>query len=114
MTVHSKGLFHSRLASLLNLSRLLPKDVLDRVLSADAPLNSIEGFVRQIVWREYVHHVHVITNGFQDIEVNKTLNTRNDAGWWESDHNGSYRRSSPNHLNQDRSLPMAYWGSSPA
>jgi deoxyribodipyrimidine photolyase-related protein len=110
MTVHSKGLFHSRLASLLNLSRLLPRDVLDRVLSADAPLNSIEGFVRQIVWREYVHHVHVITNGFQDIEVNKTLNTRNDAGWWESDHNGNYRRSSPNHLNQDRSLPMAYWG----
>ena len=89
MTTYSRGLFHSRLASILNLSRLLPKDVVDRVLSTDAPLNSVEGFIRQIVWREYVHHVHVVTDGFQNLEVNRTPNIENDAGWWKSKRNGA-------------------------
>ena len=63
-------------------------DVVDRVLSTDAPLNSVEGFIRQIVWREYVHHIHEVTDGFQNLEVNRTLNTENDAGWWKSERNG--------------------------
>ena len=80
MTTYSRGLFHSRLASILNLSRLLPKDVVDRVLSTDAPLNSVEGFIRQIVWREYVHHVHVVTDGFQNLEVRGPPTSRTTLG----------------------------------
>ena len=110
MTTYSRGLFHSRLASILNLSRLLPKDVVDRVLSTDAPLNSVEGFIRQIVWREYVHHVHVVTDGFQNLEVNRTPNIENDAGWWKSKRNGAQPNQNPNHLSQNRKLPVAYWG----
>ena len=110
MTTQSRGLFHSRLASVLNLSRLLPMDVVDRVLSTDAPINSVEGFIRQIVWREYVHHIHVVTDGFQNLEVNRTLNTENDAGWWKSERKGVDPKHNPNHLSQNRKLPVAYWG----
>ena len=84
-------------------------DVVDRVLPR-TPLNSVEGFIRQIVWREYVHHIHVVTDGFQNLEVNRTLNTENDAGWWKSERNGVDPKHNPNHLSQNRKLPVAYWG----
>ncbi|MEZ5372905.1 MAG: cryptochrome/photolyase family protein [Microthrixaceae bacterium] len=50
---------HSALASSMNLGLLHPTEVVDAVLSAHhagaAPLNSVEGFVRQVIgWREYV------------------------------------------------------------
>ena len=107
MTTQSRGLFHSRLYSVLNLSRLLPMDVVDREYSTDAPINSVEGFIRQIVWREYVHHIHVVTDGFQNLEVNRTLNTENDA---KSERKGVDPKHNPNHLSQNRKLPVAYWG----
>ncbi len=50
-------LFHSHLSGLLNLHLLDPREVIERVLDnpSDAPLNSIEGFVRQVIgWREFV------------------------------------------------------------
>ena len=46
-------LFHSVLSPLINLGLLTTTDVLDRVLEAyekdQAPLNSVEGFIRQIL-----------------------------------------------------------------
>lgn len=56
-------LYHSRLSAALNLKLLNPREVLDAAIAAyergDAPLNSTEGFVRQILgWREYVHHLY--------------------------------------------------------
>ncbi|MBV8854998.1 MAG: cryptochrome/photolyase family protein [Sinobacteraceae bacterium] len=54
-------LFHSQLSGALNLHLLSPREVLEAVLAnpAGAPLNSIEGFVRQILgWREYVHGIY--------------------------------------------------------
>jgi deoxyribodipyrimidine photolyase-related protein len=56
-------LHHSRLAPALNLKLLDPREVLDAVAAAYAaghvPLNSAEGFVRQVLgWREYVRHVY--------------------------------------------------------
>jgi deoxyribodipyrimidine photolyase-related protein len=50
-------LYHSLLSGPLNLHRLEPREIIDLVLDsgASAPLNSIEGFVRQIIgWREFV------------------------------------------------------------
>ena len=64
MSSKSRGLFHSRLATLLNLGRLMPQTVLKRALATEAPINSTEGFVRQLIWREYVH-IHEITDGFR-------------------------------------------------
>lgn len=67
-SVRSSGLFHTRLAPLLNLHRLLPKTVLDGVLALDLPLASKEGFVRQLLgWREFVRHVHEATDGLRSL-----------------------------------------------
>ena len=56
-------LYHSRLSAALNLKLLDPRDVVDEAIiayrSGKAPLNSVEGFVRQILgWREYVRGVY--------------------------------------------------------
>jgi (6-4)DNA photolyase len=53
-------LFHSRLSGLLNLHLLSPREVVDAALKQHGvPLNSLEGFVRQIIgWREFVHGVY--------------------------------------------------------
>jgi len=67
LSTRSWGLFHTRIAPLLNLHRLLPRTVVDDVLAMELPLNSREGFVRQVLgWREFVHHVHEATDGFRD------------------------------------------------
>ena len=56
-------LFHSRLSAALNLHLLSPMACIDAAVAAweagDAPLNSVEGFVRQILgWREFVRGVY--------------------------------------------------------
>ncbi|MEO7027190.1 MAG: cryptochrome/photolyase family protein [Caulobacteraceae bacterium] len=54
-------LFHSHLSGLLNLHLLDPREVVEAVVAnpADAPLNSVEGFVRQVIgWREFVRGVY--------------------------------------------------------
>lgn len=58
-------LAHSRLASSLNLKLLNPKEVIAAAIEAydtgHAPLNSVEGFVRQILgWREYMRGVYFL------------------------------------------------------
>ncbi len=52
-------LFHSVLSLYLNNGLLLPQEVCDAVIAGyeagKAPLNSVEGFIRQIIgWREYI------------------------------------------------------------
>jgi deoxyribodipyrimidine photolyase-related protein len=59
MTTHSWHLAHSALSPYLNIGLLLPGEVCDRVeeayRSGGIPLNSAEGFIRQVIgWREYV------------------------------------------------------------
>ncbi len=56
-------LYHSLLAPALNLGLLSPREVCRRAEAAwrsgSAPLNAVEGFIRQIVgWREYVRGVY--------------------------------------------------------
>lgn len=56
-------LHHSILSPLLNVGLLLPIDVLDQALdyakSNDIPINSTEGFVRQIIgWREFIRGMY--------------------------------------------------------
>jgi deoxyribodipyrimidine photolyase-related protein len=59
MTSQSWSLAHSVLSPYLNLGLLMPDEVCDRVevayRSGDVPINSAEGFIRQVIgWREYV------------------------------------------------------------
>lgn len=58
-------LYHSLLSPAINLGLLHPREVCEQALeyAADAlndvPLQSIEGFIRQILgWREFIHHVY--------------------------------------------------------
>lgn len=56
-------LFHSRLAAALNIGLLSPREVCEAAereyLEGRAPLNSAEGFIRQILgWREYVRGLY--------------------------------------------------------
>ena len=61
MTTRSATVYHSLLSPVLNLGLLTPAEVLDKVLAcADhLPLQSIEGFVRQVIgWREFVRGIY--------------------------------------------------------
>jgi len=86
MSAQSTGLFHTRVSPLVNLHRLLPARVVADVAAAKhLPLASREGFVRQVLgWREFMHHVHVVTDGFRSMPLS------------------ALGASSP--------LPPAYWG----
>jgi deoxyribodipyrimidine photolyase-related protein len=115
----SRGLFHTRLAPLVNLCRVLPRDLLDDALQADIPLNSKEGFVRQVLgWREFVRHVHEATDGFRELpgETVPIRGVPGDAGW-AARHGGSAKApagpdggAAPSALGAHRPLPGAFWG----
>jgi len=54
-------LFHSHCSFLLNCGLLTPRFVIDEVLKEinNIPINSIEGFIRQLLgWREYMRFIH--------------------------------------------------------
>ncbi|MEM1207824.1 MAG: cryptochrome/photolyase family protein [Planctomycetota bacterium] len=56
-------LYHSRLSQALNMHLLNPRECVEKAIAAyeagDAPLNSVEGFVRQLIgWREFVRGVY--------------------------------------------------------
>ena len=93
MSTQSKGLFHTRVAPLLNLHRLLPARVVADVAQSDAPLSSREGFVRQVLgWREFVRHVHRHTDGMRSVDGTPLTDP----------------------LSRDRALPAAFWQSAPS
>ncbi len=63
MAVGQPFLFHARLSAVLNLHLLDPREAIDGAVAAfeegRAPLNSVEGFVRQILgWREFIRGVY--------------------------------------------------------
>jgi deoxyribodipyrimidine photolyase-related protein len=59
MWTEQPWLYHSHISPLLNLKLLRPVEVYEAALESDAPLNSVEGFVRQIIgWREFIRGVY--------------------------------------------------------
>ena len=107
MSSKNRGLFHTRMAPLLNLHRVLPQEAAALALTSEAALNNTEGFLRQLIWREYVHHVHEVTDGFRTLDVNRST-SRRDANWFETAPIDPELH--PNHLQQNYPLPQAYWG----
>lgn len=80
-------LYHSLLSAPLNLKLLDPRECIRKALAAyesgRAPLNSVEGFIRQIIgWREFIHGIY----------------------WHEGKDYGCR-----NFLNQHGALPGFYW-----
>lgn len=56
-------LYHSRISAALNLKLLNPREIIQKAEDAyhegSAPLNSVEGFIRQIIgWREFVRGIY--------------------------------------------------------
>ncbi len=59
MVAKEKYLYHSVLTPMLNIGLLLPQEIIDAALEKasekEIPINSLEGFIRQIVgWREFI------------------------------------------------------------
>lgn len=80
-------LFHSILTPMLNIGIISPKDILDASvqfgLKNNIPINSLEGFVRQVLgWREYIRAVY----------VNKGVEER-----------------TKNFFNHKRKIPASFW-----
>jgi deoxyribodipyrimidine photolyase-related protein len=122
MSVGSRGLFHTRLSSVINLHRLLPRQTVTEAAALNIPLASKEGFIRQILgWREFVRHVHRETDGFRQLPAGcpPVAPTPGDAGYasWRAtpwppskskdELDGGAR---PSYLNVHAPLPSAYWG----
>lgn len=72
MAAREPVLFHSVLSPLMNIGLLEPMELVRRAEAAyhagAAPLNSVEGFIRQIIgWREYVYwRYHRMMPGFHE------------------------------------------------
>ena len=67
----SETIFHSALSPSLNIGLLTPGEVLDAVLeryrAGDLPIESIEGFVRQVIgWREFVRGIYRVFGDEQE------------------------------------------------
>jgi deoxyribodipyrimidine photolyase-related protein len=120
MSTRSRGLFHTRVSSLLNLHRLLPSRVVADVAACDAPIASREGFVRQVLgWREFVRHVHYETDGFRRAPAPDApeLASPGDGGWqrwsrrpWPRIADGTPGGAAPSALDAHRPVPPAFWG----
>ena len=115
MSIKAPHLFHTRLASLLNLHRLLPRKIIQDALALDLSLPSKEGFLRQILgWREFARHVHRETDGFRNVSVPQG-SAAGDAGYqnwsgqiWSRDAEDAAH---PSYLGASHELPAAFWGS---
>ncbi|MDH3497478.1 MAG: cryptochrome/photolyase family protein [Gemmatimonadota bacterium] len=104
MSTRSRGLFHTRIAALLNLHRLTPRRVVTDALALDLPLASQEGFIRQILgWREFVRHVHRETDGFR-----RTEGSRDGLAGAKPDLTAG--DAAPSMLHANWPLPPAFWG----
>ena len=72
MVINQSFLNHSVLSPLLNCGLLTPDVVLEKTLSLkdQIPLNSLEGFVRQIIgWREFIRGIY-LTKGSEERTTN--------------------------------------------
>ena len=63
LSTRAPFLWHSALTPTLNLGLITPQEVIDKALAHarkhDTPINSVEGFIRQIIgWREFVRGVY--------------------------------------------------------
>lgn len=78
MVAESAFLWHSVLTPALNIGLITPQEILDETLSFgdshQIPLNSLEGFIRQILgWREFMHLMYKYEGN--------TIRNQNYFGW---------------------------------
>ncbi len=103
MSSREPDLFHSKISALMNLSRILPRqvvtDVLDAFAGGEMPLACAEGFLRQVLgWREFMRHIHRVTDGFRGLDVFYEKPKPHNSG------------ATPSALGATLPLPAVYWG----
>ena len=69
--IEDNFLFHSALSPSLNLGLITPKEIINTIIKYiddnEIPLNSIEGFIRQIIgWREFIRGVYQVKSDQQE------------------------------------------------
>jgi len=84
----SRTVFHSVLSPSLNLGLITPHEVVDRAVTfagdADVPLNSLEGFIRQVIgWREFVRGIYHEFGAMQKRSNFWGHQRTPGAGWYE-------------------------------
>jgi deoxyribodipyrimidine photolyase-related protein len=83
-------LFHSALSPALNMGLLTPQDILDKVAAItekiNVPLNSVEGFVRQIIgWREFIRGVYQLHGSTQQESNFFGFSGKLTQAWYDGD-----------------------------
>ena len=111
MHTDSKSLFHTRISPLLNLHRLLPKQVVQDIEQLDIPFNSKEGFIRQVLgWREFMYQIHEYTDGLRRIPNKDGTWTEHPTVQIETDIPKQDGGTLINVLGYQTPLPDAFWG----
>jgi deoxyribodipyrimidine photolyase-related protein len=88
ITKEDSFLFHSVLSPMLNIGLLTPKEVVSATINAyetnSIPLNSVEGFLRQIIgWREFMRAAYEINGSFERTHNFFNHSKKLPAGFWE-------------------------------
>lgn len=83
-------LYHSMLSAMINIGLLTPREVIDEAISYasmnEIPLNSIEGFIRQIMgWREFIRIVYEKEGSFQRKRNYWGFTRKIPAAFWTGD-----------------------------
>ena len=84
--VNNPYMYHSMLSTLLNIGLLNPLDIINKIekVKNKVPLNSYEGFIRQLFWREYQHYCYL----FADFSQNYFNNNKKIDNKWYTGNTG--------------------------
>ncbi|MEM6392972.1 MAG: cryptochrome/photolyase family protein [Planctomycetota bacterium] len=77
-------LFHSVVSPMINLGLLTPEEIVERAVETGAPMNSLEGFVRQVIgWREFIRGIYQRYSEKQDKENFWGHKRKMKTCWWD-------------------------------
>jgi deoxyribodipyrimidine photolyase-related protein len=84
ITTENDFLFHSVLSSSINIGLINPSEIVEKILKIKnkVPINSFEGYIRQLFWREYMR----IT--YNNLKFNKNYfnnNKKLDKSWYSGE-----------------------------
>jgi deoxyribodipyrimidine photolyase-related protein len=121
-------LFHSKTSVLVNLGRLLARDLIHDVAHCAATgsvsIASVEGFIRQLLgWREFMRHLHEQTDGYRLLanhvpqehkpspqEISQDQQDTDALAYKSSITPDPYAGATPSALHARLPLPAVYWG----